>query len=185
MILPIKAYGLQILRTKSENISKDYPNLKELIDDMFQTMYATNGVGLSANQIGLPIRLFVIDATPYSDEEKELSGIKKVFINSQILEYSDDTMLFNEGCLSFPGIREDIRRPTTIVIEYYDENFTYHKERITGILSRIIQHEYDHTEGIVFIDKLSVIRKRLIKKKLDNIINGEIKVNYKINFAKK
>jgi peptide deformylase len=186
MILPIISYGDPILKKKAQEIGKSYPNLKELIDNMFETMYAAPGVGLAAPQIGLSIRLITIDATGYSDEDNpQLDGFKRAFINAQIIEEEGEEWLFNEGCLSFPTLREDILRKPKIHIQYYDENFEYHDEWFDGILARIIQHEYDHTEGIVFIDRLSSLKKQLIKGKLNDIMTGNVEVNYKMKFAKK
>ncbi|NTW33375.1 MAG: peptide deformylase [Bacteroidetes bacterium] len=186
MILPIYSYGNSILKKETEEIGKSYPNLKELIDNMYETMYAAPGVGLAAPQIGLSIRLFVIDATGYADDENpELDGYKKVFINAHIIEEEGEEWLFNEGCLSFPKLREDVLRKPKIHIQYFDENFTYHDEWVEGVLTRIIQHEYDHTDGIVFIDHLSNLRKQMIKGKLNDIANGKIDVAYKIIFPKK
>lgn len=186
MILPILSYGDPILKKKAEEIGKSYPNLKELIENMFETMYAAPGVGLAAPQIGLSIRLITIDATGYADEANpELDGFKRAFINAQIVEEEGDEWLFNEGCLSFPTLREDILRKPKIHIQYYDENFEYHDEWLDGVLARVIQHEYDHTEGIVFIDRLSSLKKQLIKGKLNDIMTGNVDVIYKMKFAKK
>ncbi len=191
MILPILAYGDPILRKETLDIDKDYPNLEVVIENMFETMYSARGIGLAAPQVGLPIRLFIVDATPFEDddefseEERELmSTFKKVFINAQILEESGDEWAFNEGCLSIPDVREDVFRQPDILIEYEDENFEKHKQKYTGIVARIIQHEYDHIEGILFTDKLSPLKKRLIKSKLTNITKGAINVDYKMRFPK-
>jgi peptide deformylase len=186
MILPIISYGDPILKKKTEEIGENYPNLKELIDNMYETMYAAPGVGLAAPQIGLSIRLFVIDATGYADEEHpELNGIKKVFINAHIIEEEGEEWLFNEGCLSFPKLREDILRKPKFRIQYLDENFKPHDEWFESIVARIIQHEYDHTDGISFIDRLSSLKKQLIKGKLNDIMTGNVEVSYKMKFAKK
>ena len=185
MILPIISYANPILKKITPEIGKSYPNLKELIDNMFETMYAAPGVGLAAPQIGLSIRLFIVDATPFSDENNpELNGFKKVFINAHIIEEEGEEWLFNEGCLSFPTLRDDILRKQKIHIQYIDENFEHHDEWYEGIAARVIQHEYDHTDGIVFIDKLSNLKKQLIKGKLNDIMNGNVEVSYKIKFAK-
>lgn len=185
MILPILSYGNAVLKKKAEEIGKSYPNLKELIENMFETLYAAPGVGLAAPQIGLSIRLIVIDATGYSDENNpELNGFKKVFINAKIVEEEGEEWLFNEGCLSFPTLREDISRMPKIHIQYYDEEFKFHDEKYDGILARIIQHEYDHTEGKAFIDRLSPLKKQLIKGKLNDIMTGNVDVSYKMKFAK-
>ena len=189
MTLPIVAYGDPVLRKVGEDIDKDYPNLKELLENMWETMYKANGVGLAAPQIGLPIRLFLVDTTPFADDEdlspeeqKTLNGFKKVFINAHIEEESGDNWAFNEGCLSIPDIREDVTRKDTITIRYQDENFKSHKETYDGLLARVIQHEYDHIEGILFTDKLSSLKKRLLKGRLTNISKGKITVDYKMRF---
>jgi peptide deformylase len=184
MILPIFSYGNAILKKKAEDIGKSYPNLKELIANMYETLYAAPGVGLAAPQIGLSIRLIVIDATGYSDDDPELNGFKKVFINAKITEEEGEEWLFNEGCLSFPKLREDILRKPKIHIQYFDEDFNYYDEWYDGVLARIIQHEYDHTDGKVFIDRLSPLKKQLIKGKLNDIMTGNVDVSYKMKFAK-
>jgi len=188
MILPIRAYGDPVLRQKGAEISKDYKNLDQLIKNMFDTMHDANGIGLAAPQIGLPIRLFVIDLTPFADDEdyeeisKELSDCKKVFINAKITQRKGEEHKFNEGCLSIPGIREDVERPETIEIEYFDENWNHHKEEFSDIRARVIQHEYDHIEGILFTDYLSPFKKRLVQNKLRNISKGKVKTDYQMKF---
>ncbi|WP_271424796.1 peptide deformylase [Aequorivita sinensis] len=189
MILPIVAYGDPVLRKETEEITKDYPNLNEVIENMFETMYEAHGIGLAAPQVNLPIRLFIVDATPFEDDEdltedeqKYVSTFKKVFINARILEESGDEWAFNEGCLSIPDVREDVFRQPEIVMEYYDENFKKHKESFKGMVARIIQHEYDHIEGILFTDKLSPLKRRLIKSKLANISKGKINIDYRMKF---
>jgi peptide deformylase len=189
MILPIVAYGDPVLRKIGATIEKDYPKLSELLENMFETMYSAKGVGLAAPQIGLPIRLFLVDTSPFAEDEElteqeqtDLAGFKKVFINARILEETGDDWAFNEGCLSIPEIREDVFRQPTILIEYEDENFKKHKETFTGLVARVIQHEYDHIEGILFTDKLSPLKKRLIKGKLSNISKGKIEVDYRMRF---
>ena len=189
MILPIVAYGDPVLRKHCAAITKDYPNLDALLENMYETMYASKGVGLAAPQIGLPIRLFLVDASPFSEDEelseaeqKELASFKQTFINAQIIDENGDEWAFNEGCLSIPDVREDVFRQPDIVIEYEDENFKKHKETFSGIVARIIQHEYDHIEGILFTDKLSPLKKRLIKGKLGNISKGNISVDYRMRF---
>lgn len=184
-MLPIVAYGSPALRKKSLDITQDYPNLKELIDNMFDSMYASKGIGLAAPQIGKAIRLFIIDARPYSSEIPDAKDFVKVFINAKILNESGEEWFFNEGCLSVPGINEDVWRKDTVEIEYLDENFEYHKETYSGVLARIIQHEYDHLEGVLFVDKLSPLKKTLIKGKLQKISKGEIDLEYKMVFNKK
>ncbi len=182
MKLPIISYGDPILKRKGEAIEKDYPGLQQLIADMFETMYAASGVGLAAPQIGRSIRLFVIDASPYKEDEPGLADFKKVFINAELLEEEGDKWLFNEGCLSIPEVREDISRYPTIRIRYLDENWVEHEEVLGGLAARITQHEYDHIEGKLFTDKLSPLRKAMIKSKLDSISRGQVKVEYKMKF---
>ena len=189
MILPILGYGSPVLKKVAIDISPQYPNLNKLISNMWDTMYAANGVGLAAPQIGLSVRLFVIDATPFLDDENmsdfELNSIKnfkKVFINPKIIEENGNYWDFNEGCLSIPEIREDVSRRSKIVIEYFDENFQSNKLELSGLAARIVQHEYDHIEGILFIDHISSLKKRLIRGKLNNISSGTIKVDYEMKF---
>ena len=185
MILPIIAYGDPVLRKVSVDIDKDYPNLKQLIADMFETMHHARGVGLAAPQVGLDIRLFIVDASPFDDDDEdkpELKSFKKIFINAYIIDESGKEWPFNEGCLSIPEIREDVNRLSNIKIKYVDENFVAHEEDYNGILARIIQHEYDHIEGKLFIDKISPIKKRLIAKKLDAISKGLVKPDYKMKY---
>lgn len=190
MILPILAYGDPILKKEAEEIDKDYPNLKELIDDMWETMYSSKGVGLAAPQIGKSIRLFIVDTTPFADEDGEepdpraegCDGFKKVFINPIIEEESGEEWAFEEGCLSIPNIREDVYRKEKVVISYYDENFNLKEETYEGYRARVIQHEYDHLEGILFTDYLSALKKRLLTKKLTNISKGLVDVSYKMKF---
>ena len=189
MILPIIAYGDPVLRKTGKEITKDYPNLDVLLENMFETMYEARGIGLAAPQVGLPIRIFIVDATPFEEDEelteKErafLSKFKEVFINPKIITETGDEWAFSEGCLSIPDIREDVFRNDTIKIEYLDKNFKKHIKEFDGIVARIIQHEYDHIEGILFTDKLSSLKKRLIKSKLTNISKGKIKVDYRMRF---
>ena len=189
MILPILGYGSPILKKTAIDISPQYPNLNELISNMWDTMYAAKGVGLAAPQIGLSVRLFVIDATPFLDDENmgdfELNSIKnfkKVFINPKIIQENGNLWEFNEGCLSIPEIREDVPRRSKIIIEYFDENFQFHRLELTGLAARVVQHEYDHIEGILFTDHISSLKKRLIKRKLNNISSGSIKVDYEMKF---
>lgn len=185
MILPIVAFGDAVLRKKAENITNDYKALPQLINDMFETMYNANGVGLAAPQIGLAIRLFVIDTSPFAEDEKELENFKRVFINAQILDEAGEAWKFNEGCLSIPGVREDVLRKPDITITYLDENFDSKTEKFSGLAARIIQHEYDHIEGILFTDKLNPLRKRMIKGKLNDISNGKVNVDYRMRFIRK
>lgn len=189
MILPIVAYGTPVLRKKAADIDKDYPKLKELLENMYETMYAALGIGLAAPQIGLPIRIFLVDTAPFAEddvleeEEREfLKDFKQTFINAKILDEEGDEWSFNEGCLSIPDVREDVFRKPDITIEYYDEDFKKHTKTFTGLAARVIQHEYDHIEGILFTDKLSSFKKRLIKGKLSNISKGKIKVDYRMRF---
>ena len=182
MRLPIIAYGDSVLRKKTAAITKAYPGLDILIANMFDTMYGAHGVGLAAPQIGLSIRLFVIDATSFAEDEPSLENFKKVFINAEILEESGEKWEFNEGCLSIPDIREDISRKDSITISYYDENWDQHQETFKGIAARVIQHEYDHIEGKLFTDKLSPLRKAMLKNRLESISKGLVKVDYKMKF---
>ena len=189
MILPIVAYGDPVLKRKATDIDKDYPKLDELIDSMYETMYGAFGVGLAAPQIGLSIRLFLVDTSPFADDEDldaeaqaRLKDFKKTFINPVILEETGDEWPFNEGCLSIPDVREDVFRKPTIKIQYQDENFDTHIEEYDGLIARVIQHEYDHIEGVLFTDKLSSFKKRLIKGKLTNISKGKISIDYKMRF---
>jgi peptide deformylase len=185
MILPIVAYGDPVLKKVAEEIDSDYPGLDKLIEDMYETMYSSKGVGLAAPQINKSIRLFIIDASPFADEYPELEGWKKTFINPRILEEEGEEWDFNEGCLSIPGIREDVERKPELILEYEDENFELHEEKFDGIIARVIQHEYDHLEGILFTDHLSPLKKRLLKGKLTDISKGIVDVNYKMKFAKR
>ena len=192
MILPIVGYGDPVLRKLGEEISPDYPNLKETISNMFETMYNACGVGLAAPQVGLPIRLFVIDTTPFSDDEDmskdeqlQLNGFKRTFINAKMIKEEGDEWVFNEGCLSIPDVREDVYRNEKITIEFSDENFNTKTEIFDGLIARVIQHEYDHIEGILFTDKISSLKKQLIKKKLQNIMDGKSRPDYKMKFCNK
>lgn len=191
MILPIIAYGDPVLRKIGITIDKDYPNLDTLISNMRETMDNAHGVGLAAPQIGKAIRLFLVDTSPFADddelddaEQKFLAAYNRVFINANILDETGDEWAFNEGCLSIPEVREDVFRNDTVTIEYQDENFEKQTETLTGIAARVVQHEYDHIEGILFTDKLSSLKKRLIKKKLDNISKGKIDPDYRMKFFK-
>ena len=191
MILPIVAYGDAVLRKKAEDISKDYPKLDELLANMYETMYGAYGVGLAAPQIGLPIRLFLVDTEPFSEdkdftkeEQEQLKNFKRTFINAKILEETGDEWAFNEGCLSIPDVREDVFRKPKIKIEYQDENFNTHTEEFDGLIARVIQHEYDHIEGILFTEYLSPLRKRIIQRRLNDIMNGKISPEYRMRFYK-
>ena len=189
MVLPIVAYGDPVLRRVGKDIDKDYPGLEKLIENMKETMKNAQGVGLAAPQVGRDIRLFLIDASPFSEneelEEEErafLKDFKQTFINARIVEEQGDEWAFNEGCLSIPNINEDVYRPEVIHVEYLDEDFTERQETLTGLAARIFQHEYDHIEGILFTDKLSSLKKRLLKKKLENISKGKVDVSYRMKF---
>ena len=192
MILPIVGYGEPVLRKVGEIISPDYPNLDILIENMYDTMYNAYGVGLAAPQIGLAVRLFVIDTEPFSesddlktDEQAQLKAFKKTFINAKILKEEGNEWAFNEGCLSIPDVREDVYRKEKITIEYCEEDFVMKTEVFEGLIARVIQHEYDHIEGILFTDKISTLKKTLIKKRLQNIMDGKIRADYKMKFANK
>ena len=179
MIYPIVICGAQTLRNKSVDITPEYPELKKLIDDMFLTLDEASGVGLAAPQIGKNIRLFIVDCTPWADENPELENYRKVFINAEIYEHSEESDLFNEGCLSLPGLHEDVRRPVAIKMRWLDENFEEHDEVIDGLPARVIQHEYDHLEGKVFTDRLTPLRRNLLKGKMTKLANGKYRCAYK------
>ena len=189
MILPVVAYGDPVLRKRAESITKDYPKLEMLIENMKETMYGAFGVGLAAPQIGLPIRLFLVDTEPFAEDEtftkeeqEELKGFKRTFINAEIIKEEGDEWAFNEGCLSIPDVREDVFRQPKVTIRYQDENFKTHTEVYDGLIARVVQHEYDHIEGVLFTDKLSSLKKRLIRGKLTNISKGKIQVDYRMRF---
>jgi peptide deformylase len=182
MIYPIIAYGHPVLKKKAAEIAPDYPQLKEFIKSMFDTMYESAGVGLAAPQVNFSIRLFVVDGAPFVDEDPGLENFRKVFINPVMLDQSGDPWKFNEGCLSIPGVRDDVSRRSVIYIKYYDEHFVEHMDTFSGIAARIIQHEYDHIEGILFTDHLSPLKKKLIKGKLNDISRGKVDVDYKMKF---
>lgn len=189
MTLPIVAYGDPVLRKVAKDIDADYPKFKELLENMWETMYGASGVGLAAPQIGRAIRVFLVDTTPFADddelsekEQKQLSGFKRAFINAEIIEETGKEWAFNEGCLSIPDIREDVKRKDTVTISYVDEDFKAHTETYDGLLARVIQHEYDHIEGVLFTDKLSPLKKRLLKGRLANISKGKINVDYRMRF---
>jgi peptide deformylase len=183
MILPIVGYGHPVLKKKAENIDAQFPELQKLIADMWETMYNASGVGLAAPQIGQAIRLFVVDASPFDEDEPVLANFKKVFINPQILEEKGEEWFFNEGCLSFPDLRADVARKSIIRINYFDENFVQHEDVFGGIVARIIQHEYDHIEGVLFVDRISALKRRLLRSKLNNIIKGAVNPGYKMKFS--
>ncbi|MDR2204938.1 MAG: peptide deformylase [Flavobacteriaceae bacterium] len=190
MILPIRAFGEPVLRKKCPEIDKNYPDLKNIINNMFETMQNANGVGLAAPQIGLSIRLFVVNVSAFAEDEDykdiadELKNFKKVFINAKIIKTGGEEVKFNEGCLSIPEIREDVKRKEEVTIEYYDENFVKKTDTFSDVRARVIQHEYDHIEGILFIDRLSTLKKKLLKGKLNRISAGDVDVKYKMKFPK-
>ena len=184
MVLPIIAYGDPLLKNLSEAIQPNYPELKQLIENMYETMYACHGVGLAAPQIGLSIRLFIIDCTPFKEDETHLKGFKKTFINAEIISQEGEEWLFKEGCLSIPEVREEVSRKPQIRLRYFDENFIEHTEDFDGIAARVIQHEFDHIEGVLFTDYLAPLKKRMIQRRLNNIKNGDIKPEYRMRFYK-
>jgi len=191
MILPIVAYGDPILRKKGKEIDKEFPNLEIFINNMLETMDNSYGVGLAAPQVGKAIRLFIVDTTPFSEDEElsaeereKLDGFRKIFINAKIVKEEGEEWIFNEGCLSVPDVREDVSRKPLVTLEYFDENWEKHTETFDGLRARVIQHEYDHIEGIVFTDLLSSLKKRLIKGRLGKISKGKVKVDYKMKFPK-
>ncbi|MBN9295778.1 MAG: peptide deformylase [Filimonas sp.] len=192
MILPIVAYGAPVLRKVAEDITAEYPNLQKLVADMWETMYASSGVGLAAPQINKDVRIFVVDSAQIFEnlEENEKGeypdepGIKKVFINAHIDKLEGEEWSYNEGCLSIPKIREDVMRPQTVTISYVDENFEPHTETFNGVTARIIQHEYDHIEGKLFIDYLKPLKRKMLQGKLNDISKGKVRVDYKMTFAK-
>ena len=185
MILPIYTYGQPVLRKVAQNIDKDYPELKELIANMWETLANSEGIGLAAPQIGLPIRVVVIDLDPLKEDFPEYDGFKKVYINAHIEDYDDsETETSSEGCLSLPAIHENVKRPTRIRVTYQDENFTEHDEWVEGYLARVMQHEFDHLEGKMFIDRITPLRKQLIKSKLKALLQGRFRTGYKVKVAR-
>ena len=192
MILPIVGYGDPVLKKVGEVLSAEYPNLNEIIANMYETMYNAFGVGLAAPQVGLSIRLFVIDTTPFSEDEElpieeqqQLKGFKRTFINAKMLKEEGELWSFNEGCLSIPDVREDVYRSEKITIEYCDEDFNRRTEVFEGLVARVIQHEYDHIEGILFTDLIPSLKRQLIKKKLQNIMDGKSRPDYRMKFCNK
>jgi len=192
MIIPIYGYGEPVLRQVATEITPDHPNLKEIITNMYDTMYNAYGVGLAAPQVGLAIRLFVIDTEPFSDsdtlskeEQSQLKNFKKTFMNAKMILEDGEEWGFNEGCLSIPDVREDVIRNERITIEYCDEDFVRKTEVFDGLIARVIQHEYDHIQGVLFTDKISMLKKTLIKKKLQNIMDGKAFPDYRMKFANK
>jgi peptide deformylase len=189
MILPIVAYGDPVLKKRASEISNDTPKLEETIANMYESMYGAHGVGLAAPQVGLSIRLFLVDTSPFADDEEysieeqeKLKDFKRTFINAKIIEETGVEWSFNEGCLSIPNVREEVLRKPVIKVEYLDENFNTHTETFDGLIARVIQHEYDHIEGILFTDKVSTLKKRLLKGKLSNISKGKTSVDYRMRF---
>jgi len=186
MIYPVYVYGTSVLRKKAKEIDKNYDDLDKLIEDMYETMKHAEGVGLAAPQIGKALRLFIVDAADIDKEDEEyVEDFKKTFINPVILEQSGDEWTFNEGCLSIPNIREDVNRKEKIRIQYYDPEWNFHDEKYDGIKARIVQHEYDHLDGVMFVDKINPLRKRLLKGQLSAISKGKVDVDYKIKFPRK
>ena len=191
MILPILAYGNPVLKKKAKNISNDFIKLNEFIENMWETMNNANGVGLAAPHVGLSFRVFIVDTSPFADSESMnkdefelVSSFKKVFINPVIINETGNKWDFNEGCLSIPEVRADVKRPETILIKYFDEDFNQHQQSFNGIIARVVQHEYDHIEGILFTDKISPLKRKLLKSKLIDISKGKIKTDYKMKFSK-
>lgn len=185
MILPIYTYGMPVLRKESEDITPDYPELQQLIKDMFETMYHSDGVGLAAPQIGRNIRLVVITLDPLKDDYPEYAGFNKAYINPHILEYDDTkTESMEEGCLSLPGIHEPVRRPTRILVAYDDEQFQHHEEWVEGYLARVMQHEFDHLDAHLFVDRISPLRKQMVRSKLTQLIKGKFRCAYKVKSPK-
>ena len=180
MILPVYTYGNAVLRKESEEITADYPDLRTLVDNMYETMYHADGVGLAAPQIGLDIRLLVIDLAPYKEEDPELGNFKVMMVNPQMLEMSEETVMGEEGCLSLPGIHESVPRAKRIKITYRDVDFNEHTEVFEDYKARVVQHEYDHLEGKVFTDRINPLRRQLLKGKLTNIMKGKVHADYKI-----
>jgi len=183
VVLPIYAYGHPVLKKVAEDINQDYPGLTQLIEDMWETMYNAQGIGLAAPQIGKSIRLFIVDSEQAMEEGKEKEGIKQVFINAQKVEETGKEWGYEEGCLSIPDVRGDVYRLPNLTLRYLDENFEEQTTTFTGLNARVIQHEYDHIDGVLFTEKLKPIKKRLIKRKLDNIKKGKIKSDYRMKFA--
>ena len=181
MILPIVSFGNSILRCKCSPVQENQP-IEDILKNMYETMYNAQGVGLAAPQVGLDLSIFIIDTTPFCDDENNLIPLKKEFINPEIIGYSGKDESFNEGCLSIPGLREDVIRKDQIKIRYFDKNFNEHTEKYEGINSRVIQHEYDHLMGVLFTDRVSTLKKKLLKSKLNKIKNGDIEVDYNMKF---
>ena len=184
MILPIYAYGQPVLKKKAKQIEEDYPKLDELIDNMWKTMYNAHGVGLAAPQVGLSLRMFMVDTQQLEEEENSEKGIKQVFINAEKIEEGGDEWPYEEGCLSIPNVRGDVERPAQIKLRWQDENFEAHEQIFTGMDARVIQHEYDHIEGVLFTEKLKPIKRQLVRRKLENLKRGKITSEYKMKFVR-
>ena len=184
MIYPIVLYGDPILKKRGDDVTPGSTDVKQLSEDMFETMYQANGIGLAAPQIGLSLRMFVVDSSPI-DEEEGREGFKRVFINPEVIESSGDVWNFEEGCLSIPGIRADVQRPPTVMIRYQDENWQEHTETLDGMAARIVLHEYDHVEGVLFTDRINGLKRRLLKGKLNSITKGQTKADYKVKIPAK
>ena len=185
MILPIYTYGQPVLRKEAEDIASDYPELKELVQNMFETNERADGVGLAAPQIGLPIRVVIVDLTPLAEDMPEYADFKRAYINGYIVEEDGETILMDEGCLSLPGIHEKVPRAEKVRIQYVDENFVEHDEWVEGFLARVIQHEFDHLEGKVFTDRISPLRRQMNKAKFNALLTGKVRCEYKVKVAKK
>lgn len=185
MILPIVAYGDPVLTKKCIDITKEHPDLKSLINNMYDTMYKAHGVGLAAPQIGKPIRLFIVDTSGFEDDYPDAKDFVQTFINPVIIEESGKEWAFNEGCLSIPGIREDVLRKPTIVVQYLDEDWELIEEEFSGIIARVIQHEYDHIEGKLFVEHLSSLKRTMLRGKLNDITAGKVDINYRMKFPRK
>lgn len=182
MIFPVLAYGHPTLRKIAVEIDKDYPDLKQFIDSMFETMHTSSGIGLAAPQVNKSIRVFVIDASPLADDHPHLAEFRKAFINPRIVEETGEEWTYNEGCLSLPDLREDVTRKSIVRLQYYDEDFNFHDETFDGLAARIIQHEYDHLEGTLLVDRVNPLKKMLLKRKLTEISKGHVDVSYKMVF---
>ncbi|MEN9443938.1 MAG: hypothetical protein RIS47_828 [Bacteroidota bacterium] len=185
MILPIVGYGSPVLRQEAQEIDQNYPELPQLIADMYETMHSADGIGLAAPQIGRSIALFVIDFDAFREDQPEIADFKKAFINPIIVGEEGELEPYNEGCLSVPDVHEDVMRPPIITLEYYDENWQLHETRFVGLAARVIQHEYDHLEGIIFTDHVSSFKKRMLKGKLNSITKGAVSARYKMRFGVK
>ncbi len=185
MILPIYVYGQPVLRKVAEDITSDYPNIKELISNMFDTLFRAEGVGLAAPQIGLPIRVVVIDLDPMGEDYPKYKNFRKAYINAHIIETSEETVSMEEGCLSLPGIHENVARAKKVLVRYLDENFEPHEEEADGYLARVMQHEFDHLDGHMFIDRMSPMRRQMDKGKLNAMLKGKAHCNYKVKTVKK